>query len=95
MLPSPSTGAELTILSEAILGARLCQSMTAALKRRGAGTTVSNSADQLELMVSFVKFQSRLIKQADQMLIALLGIGCRYSMASKCLYRSFKCSWWR
>jgi hypothetical protein len=94
MPPSPSTGAALTILSEAILGARLCQSMTAALKRRGATTAVSNSADQLELMLSFVKFQSRLIKEADQMLIVLIGIGCIYSEASKCLYRSFKCSWW-
>jgi hypothetical protein len=61
--------------------------MTAALKRRGAGTAVSISTDQLELMVSFVKVQSRLIKQADQMLIVLIGIGCRYSEASKGLYR--------
>jgi hypothetical protein len=55
MLPSPSTGAALTILPEAILGARLRQSMTAALKRRGAGMAVSIFSDQLELMIPLIK----------------------------------------
>lgn len=55
-LPSPSTGWALATMWEAILGARVCQSMTAARNRRGAAT--GDSISWVQLLVDAIAVTS-------------------------------------